>query len=212
MAVERLNVNPTRMELQRQKGRLRTARRGHKLLKDKSDEMIRHFMQISRECKTLREELDKKIVSALRLFQNSCIQMTAQEVETAVASTAASVNFRPNITSIMGLKVPKLELESIEQSPHAALKTTSTFDSAILTLSKLISRLMELSTIEKQCDMLAAEIVKLRRRINALEFILIPQIEVTIRFILMKLAENERGQLVRVMKLKAQMAANEGQG
>lgn len=207
---ERLNVNPTRMELQRQKARLKTAKRGHKLLKDKSDEMIRHFMMISKQCKQLREDLDKKIVSALRLFQNARIQMTAQEIETAVASTSATINFRPSVSNIMGLKVPKLELEGIESSPHAVLKTSSTFDSAILTLSQLLTRLMELAEIEKACDMLASEIVKLRRRINALEFILMPQIENTIRFILMKLGENERGQLVRVMKLKAQMAQAEG--
>ena len=203
--IERLNVNPTRMELAKQKGRLKTAKRGHKLLKDKSDEMIRNFVMISKQNKALREELDKKIVLSLRMFMTARTQMSSQSIETAISSTASRIAFTPSVTNIMGLKVPKLDLETIDINQSGAiLNATSSFNKSVTTLSKLIEKLMELAQIEKACNMLAEEIIKLRRRINALEFILMPQIETTIRFIRMKLAENERGQLVRVMKLKAQ--------
>ena len=203
---ERLNVNPTRMELQKQKGRLKTAKRGHKLLKDKSDEMLRHFMMIAKKNKALREELDDQIMAALGQFMNARTQMTGEEIESGLSASNAAVVFTPAVTNIMGLKVPKIELESVDVgTSRAIIKTSSGFDKSVQTLTALMQQLMELASVEKQCDMLAAEIVKLRRRINALEFILMPQIEATIRFIKMKLGENERSQLVRVMKLKAQM-------
>ncbi|MCL2846585.1 MAG: V-type ATP synthase subunit D [Firmicutes bacterium] len=202
------NINPTRMELQRQKSRMRTAKRGHKLLKDKSDEMIRHFMMIARQNKALREELDDKIVAALRMFITARTQMTSQEIEAAVSTSTAKIAVTPSVNNIMGLRVPKIELDEEQNSEgHSILKTSAAFDASISSLTKLMKKLFQLAEIEKACDMLALEIMKIRRRINALEFILMPQIEVNIRFIRLKLAENERGQLVRVMKVKAQMEA-----
>jgi len=207
---ERLNVNPTRMEMQRQKGRLRTAKRGHKLLKDKSDEMLRHFIQIAKQNKALREELDGRVADALRIFLRARTQMSAQEIEAAVATTGTKINVEAGVANIMGLRVPKIELgEMTTDTSHSILNTTASFDTAIRELTKLLAKLFELAEIEKACDMLAQEIVRLKRRINALEFILMPQIENTIRFIRMKLAENERSQLVRVMKVKAQLEAAE---
>ena len=208
MAEKALAVNPTRMELQRQKGRLRTAKRGHKLLKDKSDEMIRHFMLIARENKALREELDEKIVAALRLFVTARTQMSVQEIESAVATSRGKINVTPSVNNIMGLRVPKIELKkdtSSNDAGHSIVNTTASFDNSVKQLTELMEKLFHLAEVEKACDMLALEIVKIRRRINALEFILMPQIEHTIRFIRLKLAENERSQLVRVMKVKAQM-------
>ena len=203
---ERLNVNPTRMELQKQKGRLRTAKRGHKLLKDKSDEMIRHFMIIAKQNKLLREQLNAQITDALKLFMTARTQMTTQEIEAAVTGGQNQILINPSVANIMGLKVPKIVIENVTTPQgHNIIRTSSSFDNSVKKLNQLLTKLMELAEIEKTCDMLAAEIVKIRRRINALEFILMPQIQNTIRFIKMKLAENERGQLVRVMKVKAKM-------
>ncbi|MCL2586633.1 MAG: V-type ATP synthase subunit D [Firmicutes bacterium] len=203
---ERLNVNPTRMELQRQKARLRTAARGWKLLKDKSDEMIRTFMELAKENKRLRESLDGEVVSALQLFLTASTQMSKKELESAISATAASriLSLEAGTTSIMGLPVPKLEVTRDGGGDITLIKTTSSFDKSINTIARLLRELMHLAEIEKSCDMLASEIIRLRRRINALEFILMPQIRATIRFINMKLAENERSQLVRVMKVKEQ--------
>ena len=204
------NINPTRMELQRQKGRLRTAKRGHKLLKDKSDEMIRHFMQLARENKALREEINPKVTAALQMFLVARAQMPVQEIEAALTSGSQELEIAPSVTNIMGLRVPKVELSTGEGAPGVMINTTGAFDESVSQLSKLMVKLANLAEVEKTCDMLAAEIIKIKRRINALEFILMPQIENTIRFIRMKLAENERSQLVRVMKVKANIAANEG--
>ena len=202
---EKLNVNPTRMELQKQKGRLRTAKRGHKLLKDKSDEMIRHFMVLAKQNKTLREEMDGKMSAALRMFALGSTQMSNQEVYSALETSPISLRVEPGRANIMGLWVPKFTIASMDRSSsHSMVKTTSGFDKGVKALKNLMERLLLLAEVEKSCDMLALEIIKIRRRINALEFILMPQIENTIRFIRMKLAENERSQLVRVMKIKAQ--------
>jgi len=196
------------MEMQKQKARLRTAARGWKLLKDKCDEMMRTFMELAKENKRLRERLDGEIVSALRLFLTARTQMTPKEIEAAIDATAVGrvLELETGTTSIMGMPVPKLELAYSAGNDVTLIKTTSTFDKSIATLSRLLPELLHLAEIEKSCDMLANEIIRLRRRINALEFILMPQIQATIRFINMKLAENERSQLVRVMKVKETIA------
>ena len=200
------------MELQKQKGRLRTAKRGHKLLKDKSDEMLRHFVQLAKTNKKLREELNPKITAALRLFLMARANMPSTEVESALASSTQKQHLETGMTNIMGLRVPKIELGTQDNSTEhgSIIKTTSAFDDSVTELTKLMVKLVNLAEIEKTCDMLAAEIIKIKRRINALEFILMPQIENTIRFIRMKLAENERSQLVRVMKVKANMEGQQG--
>ena len=201
-----INVNPTRMEMQKQKLRLKTAKRGHKLLKDKSDEMIRHFMMLVRKNKALREEFDPLIISTLNQFLTSRTQMHAQEIESAASSVATEISITPGTESIMGMPVPKMELHGAKQSAtssHSVIKTTSSFDNAVKRLREIMEQMIYLAEVEKTCDLLALEIARIRRRINALEFILMPQIENTIRFIRMKLAENERSQLVRVMKVKA---------
>ncbi|MCL2569617.1 MAG: V-type ATP synthase subunit D [Firmicutes bacterium] len=203
---ERLTVNPTRMEIQRQRARLNTAKRGHKLLKDKSDEMVRHFMQIVRENVRLRKKIEGEISHALSLFIDARIHMNNTEIESAVTLSSTTFNFIPGTNNIMGLHVPKInEFEIHEVQSKPILKTSATFDKSVSNLSKLLSDIIHLAEVEKSCEMLAVEIIKIRRRINALEFILIPQINETIRFIRMKLAENERGQIVRAMKVKAKL-------
>lgn len=196
------------MELQKQKARLRTASRGWKLLKDKSDEMIRTFMELTKENKRLRESLDGEIVSALGMFLTARTQMSEKEIDTAIELKAAGayLDLETATSSVMGLKVPKIEIVAQGGPDVALIKTTSSFDKSVAMLSRLLGEILHLAQIEKSCDMLASEIIRLRRRINALEFILMPQIQNNIKFINMKLAENERSQLVRVMKVKELMS------
>ena len=220
---EKLNVNPTRMELQRQKGRMRTAKRGHKLLKDKSDEMIRAYMELVRVNKRLRDEVNAELRTALLCFMRARTQMTSQEIFAEVSSRDTKIELEKGTDTIMGMVVPKLkfgktmtqdqpvnpkqgELGSLQKLGGVkaiSLNTVYNFDESVNRLQKIFPKLLELAEVEKTCDMLASEIVRIKRRINALEFILMPQIENTIKFIKMKLAENERSQLVRVMKVKA---------
>jgi V/A-type H+-transporting ATPase subunit D len=208
----RLNVNPTRMEKQKQSGRAKTAKRGHKLLKDKSDEMIRHFLKLIKENRELREQVEGELSQALRLFMVARTQMSAQEIEAAVVASATTQKFTSSTANIMGLVVPKIMLAPASEkstSQNISIATNTNFDKSVKLLSTLLQKLIELANVEKTCDMLAAEIERNRRRINALEHIMIPQIQETIKYITMKLSENERGNQVRLMKVKAMLDENE---
>lgn len=202
----RLNVNPTRMERGKQKGRLKTANRGKKLLKDKSDEMIRSFLAIVRQNRELRNRIEDELSSALRLFISARCQMSATEIEDAVSNMAAPPKFSAGTNNIMGLIVPKIELKKITEQQTKKpifISTPASFDRSIEMLSALTAPLIDLANIEKSCDMLAEEIQKVRRRINSLEYIMIPNTQETIKYITMKLDEDQRGQQIRVMKVKA---------
>ena len=201
----RLNVNPTRMELRRLKTRLKTAVRGHKLLKDKTDEMIRRFMVFIKENRELREELEPKISAALKAFALSGAAMFPQEIEEALSMPSYRLEIEAGTASVMGLTVPKIavrESDGYELFPYSFITTGSGLDGAISGLLSLVQKLVKLAEVEKTCNMLADEIEKSSRRVNALEFIMIPQIEETIKYIEMKLDESERGNLIRLMKVK----------
>ncbi|MDR0975843.1 MAG: V-type ATP synthase subunit D [Christensenellaceae bacterium] len=211
----RLNVNPTRMEQQKQKGKLKTARRGHKLLKDKGDEMIRNFLALVKHNKELRKEIEGELADALGYFMQARGQMTSQEVDDAVSAYNANAEFSYKSTSIMGLVVPHLILdkfETVKNDDAIAIATPAIFDIALGKLSEAFKRLIELANVEKSCDMLAVEIERLKRRINSLEYVMIPQTIETIKYIAMKLAEDQRSQQVRVMKVKEYIKAAEEEG
>jgi V/A-type H+-transporting ATPase subunit D len=208
----RLNVNSTRIERTRQKEREVIARRGHRLLKDKSDKMMRHFIQVSKQNRLLRHQVEEELMRILRLFMTARIQMTSTEIENAVSGGTELYQIVSETEKIMGLAVPKisLRLNSDLKPPHAECLTTSaSFDRAVHSLSALLAKIAELANVEKACEMLAAEIIKIRRRVNALEYAVIPQISETIKYIGMKLTENERGNLVRLMKVKEIYAKQE---
>ena len=214
----RLNVNPTRMEQQKQKARLKTAARGHKLLKDKSDEMIRRFMGLIKKNQALREQIEKELTEALELFMEARTQMPAEAIEAAVSNAQVTRQFTTSTTNIMGLVVPKLTLakspkatEGGEDNPPLSITTPDSFDRSVRLLTNLLAKIIELANVEKTCDMLAAEIEKNRRRINALEHLMMPSIRETVRYITMKLSENERGNQVRLMKVK-EMLENDEEG
>lgn len=197
------------MELRRLKDRLKTAVRGHKLLKDKSDEMARRFLVLIRENKQLREIIDPALTDALRNFIIARAMMTLQETEEALAMPAAAGRIATDKSNIMGLSVPSMRLElssAADLYPYSFITTNSGIDNSISKIAIIIDKLVKLAEVEKSCNMLADEIQKNRRRVNALEHVLIPQIKETISYITMKLAENERGSLTRLMKVKEMLA------
>lgn len=202
----KMNVNPTRMELRRLKTRLKTATRGHKLLKDKSDEMIRQFMVYVRENKRLREEIEAELSIALKGFTLARAVSSNAVIEEAVMMPATKAEISLSSDNVMSVEVPSIsvvEHEGQDKYPYSFDTVTSELDASIGTLSTLLMKLVKLAEVEKTCNMLADEIEKNRRRVNALEYVMIPQIEETIKYINMKLDENERASTIRLMKVKS---------
>lgn len=212
--MSRLAVNPTRMELRRLKTRLKTATRGHKLLKDKSDEMVRQFMSFVRENKRLREEVETELSDALRSFMLARAVSDTQTIEQALCMPAIRADVRTGMKNVMGVDVPDIQIVPQKQDellPYTFTGTSADLDNAILKISKLMEKLLHLAEVEKTCNMLADEIEKNRRRVNALEYVMIPQLNETIKYIVMKLDENERGSLIRLMKVKSMIAERDGE-
>ncbi len=202
----RLNVNPTRMELKKLKGRLATATRGHKLLKDKSDEMIRRFTVILRETKVLREEVEQRLAGVLQQFSIARSLTGEVELETAFALPAVAVDIDCETESIMGVDVPKMtvsDTRGAEKLPYAYSEITGEADESVAKATELLPAMLRLAQKEKSVRMLAEEIERNKRRVNALEYVMIPQLEETIKYIKDKLAENERANVVRMRKVKA---------
>lgn len=201
----RLNVNPTRMELKKLKARLSTAVRGHKLLKDKSDEMVRRFTIIIRENKRLREEVESSLSSVMKQFSIARSVTNAYEAETAFSMPSVSVNVECETESVMGVDVPKVSLLSkkrTDELPYTYSEMTGEADYSVKMVSELLPKMVELAQTEKTVRMLADEIERNKRRVNALEYVMIPQLEETIKYIKDKLDENERAAVVRLMKVK----------
>ena len=205
-----LRVNPTRMELTRIKRRLVTAKRGHKLLKDKRDEMVRQFILLVRENAKLRKEVENELQGALAKFALARAVMDSQALEEAVMYPARSAAVEIGLRNVLSVHVPTItpvQTTAKESAlPYGLAETSADLDDAIATMAELLPKLLRLAEIEKACDLLADEIEKTRRRVNALEYVMIPQFEETIRSITMKLDENERGSLTRLMKVKEMIA------
>lgn len=203
----RMNVNPTRMVLTGLKKRLKTARRGHKLLKDKRDELMKKFLDIVRENKRLREEVEEKLMVVHSRFVMARAVMNSELVEEALMFPKVEVNLNTSTRNIMSVDVPVLEFTTESNAegdiyPYGFANTTGELDEAIATLSDLAPELLKLAEMEKSAQLLADEIEKTRRRVNALEYVLIPNLQETIKYIVMKLDENERSNLTRLMKVK----------
>ncbi|MBE5751127.1 MAG: V-type ATP synthase subunit D [Clostridia bacterium] len=202
----RLNVNPTRMELKKLKARLSTAVRGHKLLKDKSDEMIRQFTVILREAKRLREAVELELSAVLKQFSIARSVTPSFEAETAFALPSVAVYANCETQSVMGVDVPKVTLSGEKRAdglPYAYSEITGEADYSVQKASELLPKMVELAQTEKTVRMLAEEIERNKRRVNALEYVMIPQLEETIKYIKDKLDENERAAVVRLMKVKS---------
>ena len=201
----RLNVNATRMELSRLKARLKTATRGHKLLKDKSDEMVRRFIVLAKENRTLRRGVERELIGALNGFVIAKALMPSPVLEEVLCVTDSDFKIDVSTRNIMGVEAPVFSVDdgvAYKSLSYGFASVASDFDESVETLSNVFVKLLKLAEIEKTCNMLAIEIEKNRRRVNALEFVMIPQLEETIKYITMKLDENERGNLTRLMKVK----------
>lgn len=194
-----LNVNPTRMELTKLKARLVTATRGHKLLKDKQDELMRRFIEMIRRNKTLRENVEKELIEVFKEFLVSSAIMSPEFLEEAVALPKEEITVDIRKKNVMSVNVPvmnfvrKLAEDPGSIYPYGYAQTSSELDDAISRLYAIMPQLLDLAEVEKSCQLMADEIEKTRRRVNALEYRTIPELQETIKFIRMKLDENERG-------------------
>lgn len=205
----KLNVNPTRMELTKLKKRLTTAVRGHKLLKDKQDELMRQFISLVKYNNDLRKDVEDKLHGSLKDFVMARALMSSEFLEEAIVYPKESISVEVGNKNIMSVNVPlmtfkrKLEGDTGSIYPYGFANTSSELDDSIKGLYEILPKLLELAEVEKSCQLMADEIEKTRRRVNALEYMTIPQLKETIKYIRMKLDENERGALTRLMKVKA---------
>jgi len=212
-----LRVNPTRMELTRLKIRLRTARRGHKLLKDKRDELMKQFLDIMRRTRDLRTEVEASLVRAHASFTVASALMSPEMLEQSLVYPKQNVTLGMSYKNIMSVNAPVYSIATKNDDPgeiypYGFAATSGELDDAITALSESFKAMLELAQIEKTMQLLAQEIEKTRRRVNALEYVMIPQLEETIKYITMKLEENERGNLTRLMKVKDMILKQAGYG
>ncbi len=203
----RLNVNPTRMELSKLKKKLISARRGHKLLKDKRDELMRQFMNLIRENRQLRTEVEAAIKKANKYMAVAGSVMQREVLETALMLPKQEVELEVSEKNVMSVYIPEFktkyrsgDLNDIYS--YGMAFTSIDLDGAVSSLSDVFPKMIRLAEIEKSCQLMADEIEKTRRRVNALEHIMIPDYEETIKFITMKLSENERSTTTSLMKVK----------
>lgn len=200
-------INPTRMELTRIKGRLRTAVRGHRLLKDKRDELMRQFMDIVRKNKELRKKVEKGIEDANRAMSVASSVMSPELLEQALLYPKQGAFVDMSFKNIMSVNVPIYDFhtksdDEAEIFPYGFFQTSGELDDALTALSSVFRDMLELAQVEKTIQLLAQEIEKTRRRVNALEYVMIPEMQTNIKYISMKLEENDRSTKVRLMKVK----------
>ena len=203
----KLQVNPTRMELTRQKSKLMTARRGHKLLKDKRDELMRRFLELVKENKRLREKVERGIAEANMGFALAEAVAGQAEVRTALLVPKQTVTAVADKQNVMSVDVPAFDYktrtaEASDIYSYGFMSTSSELDEAVTALSRVFPDMLRLAEVEKSCSLMAAEIEKTRRRVNALEHVMIPEYTENIRYITMKLDENERSTQIRLLKVK----------
>ena len=208
----RLNVNPTRMELTNLKRKLVTARRGHKLLKDKRDELMRQFLVLVRECKALRAEVESGIRTANEHMALAGASMDRESLAVALMLPGQRMQVDVREKNVMSVIVPEFDIKlktakDGEIYSYGYAFTSCELDDAVKSLAEIMPKLLLLAEKEKQCQLMSAEIEKTRRRVNALEHVMIPRYEETIKYISMKLEENERGATTRLMKVKDMMLA-----
>ncbi len=209
--MERMNVNPTRMMLTSLKRRLATATRGHKLLKDKRDGLMKEFLELAKENGRLREEVEGRLNAVYQSFTIAGAVMSPEAMEEALMFPKQGVDLKVSQKNVMSVDVPVFDFQSTSESnssdifPYGFARTSGNLDKAIVDLTDIFPMLLELAAKEKEVSLIAAELEKTRRRVNALEYVMIPRFELTIRYIQMKLDENERGNQTRLMKVKDMM-------
>ena len=202
-----MNVSPTRMELTRLKGKLRTAQRGHKLLKDKRDELMKQFLDTVREVRSLRSEVEEELMTVHGAFTVASALMSSEALEQALVYPKQSVELTMTFQNIMSVNVPVYDFQTQTRSdsdiyPYGFAATSGELDTAVDALGKVFRKLLKLAEIEKAAQLMAEEIEKTRRRVNALEYVMIPETQENIRYITMKLDENDRATTIRLRKVK----------
>lgn len=222
MSMASTHVNPTRMELTRLKKKLVTARKGHKLLKDKRDELMRQFMELVKVNKELRKRVEDGIAAANKDFALAAAVMGDEAVKTALLAPKQSVSVKVSERNVMSVEVPVFDYKTGAAGEndiysYGFLSTSADLDTAVASLSSVFPDMLRLAEVEKSCSLMAAEIEKTRRRVNALEHVMIPDYMEKIRYISMKLDENERSTQIRLLKVKDMMleknyAAKHAQG
>ena len=200
-------INPTRMELTRLKGRLRTAQRGHKLLKDKRDELMKQFMEVVRENRALRKRVEEGLMRAHGSFTVASALMSTEMLEQSLMYPKQSVELTMDFQNVMSVNVPEYHFktknaEAGDVYPYGFAATSGALDDAVDALSGVFQDMLRLAEMEKTSQLLAEEIEKTRRRVNALEYVMIPNTQEAIRYITMKLDENDRSTTTRLMKVK----------
>ena len=200
-------INPTRMELTRLKGRLKTAQRGHKLLKDKRDELMKQFLDTVREVRALRTEVERELMTVHSAFTVASALMSSEALEQALLYPKQSVELTCTTRNIMSVNVPVYDFQTKTKSdadiyPYGFAATSGELDDAVEALGRVFQKLLKLAQIEKSAQLMAEEIEKTRRRVNALEYVMIPNTQEAIRYITMKLDENDRATTTRLMKVK----------
>ena len=200
-------INPTRQELNRLKNRLRTSIRGHKLLKDKRDELMKQFMDVVRENRALRKRVEEGLMRAHGSFTVAAALMSPEMLEQALLYPKQSVELDMSFQNIMSVDVPQYHFRTSSQDPgevypYGFAQTSGELDDAVDALSQVLSDMLRLAEVEKTSQLLAEEIEKTRRRVNALEYVKIPEMQESIKYISMKLDENERANTIRLMKVK----------
>ena len=200
----RLNVNPTRVELTGLKAKVVTAKKGHKLLKDKQDELMRIFIETIKKNKEMRINVEKKLTLSLKNFTMAKSIISESVFEESLA--IPKIRYEVDVTkrNVMSVRIPEISLEKIGDEndlyPYSFAQPSYELDLAIEDMSFVMNDLLQRAQIEKTTQLMADEIEKTRRRVNALEYMTIPQLEETIKFIRMKLDENDRAAIIRLMK------------
>ena len=202
-----VNVNPTRQGLTRLKTRLKTSIRGRKLLKDKRDELMKQFMDVVRENRALRAKVEEGLMRAHNSFTVASAVMSSEAMQQALMYPKQSVELDMTFKNIMSVNVPEYQFKTKNDDPgeiypYGYAATSGELDTAVEALSEVFQDMLRLAEIEKTSQLLAEEIEKTRRRVNALEYVKIPQMEEAIKYISMKLDENERSSTIRLMKVK----------
>lgn len=203
-------TTPTRMELTRLKKKLVTAVRGHKLLKDKRDELMRQFLDLAKENMELRKAVEEGIRKANANFVTAKASMPEEELHTALMTPKQEVYLEAERKNVMSVEIPVFEYRTRTADPNDIYSygfafTSGDLDDAVRSLADVLPQMLELAEKEKACQLLAAEIEKTRRRVNALEHVMIPETQESIRYITMKLDENERSSQIRLLKVKDMM-------
>lgn len=200
-------ITPTRMVLNQQKTRLKTALRGHKLLKDKRDELMRRFMDIVRRNRELRTRVEEGLTEAFSALTVASAVMSPDMLEQAILYPRQSVELSMQFKNVMSVNVPVYDFKTKTADvgdiyPYGFAQTSGELDDALAILSRVFKDMLELAQVEKTMQLMAQEIEKTRRRVNALEYVMIPECQENIKYISMKLEENDRSSKVRLMKVK----------